>query len=463
MLGNRPSATPLLFSYRSSARFAGPQLACYVTQTNARTHGSFAKICTIAALRVRSDSRRRSALLSVDRRQGREVRAQPDPSSLHRARRMGRADAVRRRIFYVAAGRGAARDAAHAAGLESATICAPAMRSSTTWCRRPSCATRWKRAALPASITAASSTAPRATKRRQPKGLSPESTPRAPHGARADATRAQPSLHRRARSTTSSPKASTSRIACSRRAREHRVVLRHDNADERLTPSAARPDSSTTRRGPHSRSGRNALHEGIAPRGVRAESLAHASATTNSTPGRPSPTRCAVRRAFSRCEQSIEPPLDSGNRRTRRDRDQVRRIRSPREIAAIEKSRQIRARSLIPDAFDYVGIVALSREAREKLAQQRPRTLGCGRPHSRRYARRPRDRRALRSPRWRKTTSRRLRIVRTVFSPDCLEAVAQLERPGGGRTAHEPLARYARPRARSQSLVQPLPEPRAAE
>ncbi|HZV77646.1 MAG TPA: tRNA uridine-5-carboxymethylaminomethyl(34) synthesis enzyme MnmG [Candidatus Babeliales bacterium] len=33
-----PSARPLLFSYSSEARFAGPQLPCYLTQTNARTH-----------------------------------------------------------------------------------------------------------------------------------------------------------------------------------------------------------------------------------------------------------------------------------------------------------------------------------------------------------------------------------------------------------------------------------------
>ncbi len=33
-----PSAVPLRFSYRSPARFAGPQLPCYVTQTDERTH-----------------------------------------------------------------------------------------------------------------------------------------------------------------------------------------------------------------------------------------------------------------------------------------------------------------------------------------------------------------------------------------------------------------------------------------
>jgi tRNA uridine 5-carboxymethylaminomethyl modification enzyme len=38
MLVQPPSARPLLFSYRSADEFAGPQLNCYVTQTNARTH-----------------------------------------------------------------------------------------------------------------------------------------------------------------------------------------------------------------------------------------------------------------------------------------------------------------------------------------------------------------------------------------------------------------------------------------
>ncbi len=33
-----PSAEPLLFSYSSESRFAGPQLPCYITETNERTH-----------------------------------------------------------------------------------------------------------------------------------------------------------------------------------------------------------------------------------------------------------------------------------------------------------------------------------------------------------------------------------------------------------------------------------------
>ena len=38
MLEQPPSLHPLLFSYASEPRFAGPQLSCYVTQTNERTH-----------------------------------------------------------------------------------------------------------------------------------------------------------------------------------------------------------------------------------------------------------------------------------------------------------------------------------------------------------------------------------------------------------------------------------------
>jgi tRNA uridine 5-carboxymethylaminomethyl modification enzyme len=38
MVRQPPSPRPLLFSYRSEARFAGPQLPCYVTETNSRTH-----------------------------------------------------------------------------------------------------------------------------------------------------------------------------------------------------------------------------------------------------------------------------------------------------------------------------------------------------------------------------------------------------------------------------------------
>ena len=38
MLMQAPSETPLLFSYTSEAKFGGPQVPCYITETNERTH-----------------------------------------------------------------------------------------------------------------------------------------------------------------------------------------------------------------------------------------------------------------------------------------------------------------------------------------------------------------------------------------------------------------------------------------
>lgn len=38
MLEQRPSSEPLLFSYNSPAQFGGPQVSCHITQTNERTH-----------------------------------------------------------------------------------------------------------------------------------------------------------------------------------------------------------------------------------------------------------------------------------------------------------------------------------------------------------------------------------------------------------------------------------------
>ncbi len=43
MRAQPPSSEPLLFSYTSPSRFAGPQLPCYLTETNARTHALVAE------------------------------------------------------------------------------------------------------------------------------------------------------------------------------------------------------------------------------------------------------------------------------------------------------------------------------------------------------------------------------------------------------------------------------------
>jgi tRNA uridine 5-carboxymethylaminomethyl modification enzyme len=140
---------------------------------------------------------------------------------------------------------------------------------------------------------------------------------------------------------------------------EHRVVLRHDNADLRLTPIGRAIGlvgdaewEAFERRGA-------ALREGI----ERAER-----------------TRVAndLRRpefAYADVADRFDPPLDSeiGERVTIeiKSAGYVRR-----QELAIEKAAKTE-RALIPHDFDYASIAALSHEAREKLSRQRPRTLGA--------------------------------------------------------------------------------------
>ena len=64
-----PSAVPLKFSYRSALEFSGPQLPCRRdddVRSDARDRAR--QLASLAALRTRSHSRHRSAVLPVDRR-----------------------------------------------------------------------------------------------------------------------------------------------------------------------------------------------------------------------------------------------------------------------------------------------------------------------------------------------------------------------------------------------------------
>ncbi len=155
---------------------------------------------------------------------------------------------------------------------------------------------------------------------------------------------------------------------------EHRVVLRHDNADARLTPigrAAGLIDDDAwnafERR-------RTALHDAIerAERSrVGVERIGDDRFDSGAT------LADALRRPglqFADLAGHFDPPLeaDVGERVAieLKCEGYVRRQQTAIEKAA--KSERI----VIPDGFDYAGIVALSREAREKLAHQRPRTLG---------------------------------------------------------------------------------------
>jgi tRNA uridine 5-carboxymethylaminomethyl modification enzyme len=155
---------------------------------------------------------------------------------------------------------------------------------------------------------------------------------------------------------------------------EHRVVLRHDNADLRLTPLGRRvglvddPTWSAFERR------RNAL-EGARRRAEGTRLGAECVGTEQFAAG--STIADALRRPqldFAAVAARFEPPLDdSTGERLAIELKCEGYVR--RQETAIAKASKAENTTIPPD-FDYQTIGALSREAREKLAAQRPRTLG---------------------------------------------------------------------------------------
>ncbi len=155
---------------------------------------------------------------------------------------------------------------------------------------------------------------------------------------------------------------------------EHRVILRHDNADLRLTPvgrAAGLIDEgaweafrerraaleSARKRADGTRLGISAIG------GERFE----AGATVTDALRRPN-------LGFSEIAPYLEEPLDAGTGERLAIEVKVEGY-VRRELLAIEKAARTEA-VVIPESLDYASIPQLSREAREKFARQRPRTLG---------------------------------------------------------------------------------------
>ena len=144
---------------------------------------------------------------------------------------------------------------------------------------------------------------------------------------------------------------------------EHRIVLRHDNADTRLTPVGRElglVDDSTWAR----------FEE-------RRDALTRARRLSDSTRIGVSTIADLLRRPaiqFGDVAPSlpgVEPAIGERLAIEVKCEGYVRR----QEIA-IEKAARTEG-AVMPAAIDYARIVALSREAREKLAAQRPATLGA--------------------------------------------------------------------------------------
>ncbi len=139
---------------------------------------------------------------------------------------------------------------------------------------------------------------------------------------------------------------------------EHRLLLRHDNADLRLTPLGREMGTVDDQTWQAFEQRREALQ--VALRNARATRIAQ-----------------RLRRpetSFEDVASSFVPPLEPeiGERLAIEVKLEGYAARA---AIAVERSARLESAEL-PTVLDYANVSALSREAREKLAARRPRTLG---------------------------------------------------------------------------------------